>query len=805
MMLRSVIYKLAMLVLLTGCVQIVGPLESAAFTQQLYVATTGSDSNPGTLTQPFLTVQKCATEATPGTICYIRAGTYREVIKPSRSGTASAPIMFSAYNKEKVIITGTDIVQNWSPSSGNIYKAPLAWSLGTGNNQVFVDGKMMIEARYPNATDLFAPWPGKFINPRGSGTTYTVDANNLPTNLTGAKLNFAPGPAWVTETGTVTTSTLSSFTFSSPNGQMTELPDFDPNLYVPRNGNPYFIWGKRILLDSAGEWFLENGQLYLWTPQNDTPNNHTVEVKRRLYAFNLGGRSSIQIQDLQLFAATIITGDPQNPNSATSNNITLQNIHVRYPSHFTFVAPDNPWGKGITDTGIILYGRNHTLRDSTVAFSAGNGVTLGGSGHKILNNIIHDVNYTITDTSAVNAGWYNHSSRNHLIQNNTLYNTGRSVLVHRNTQALKILNNHMYNAGLLGNDLGMTYTFQADGGGTEIAYNIVHDNFAPSESMGIYLDNGSSNFVVHHNIVYNVKSAVNLNLPTINNKIYNNTLMGFREALNSGAARLPQCDATGTEVINNIFGADSILGFIFDGTQCPNGQGIPKIENNFQAHTINPKFVSPVQANFALGAASPAINKGRVLAPYTNGFAGSAPDMGALESGLTPFSAGATITEPCVYGDTCTPKPILNYGVMAEYFRDETFTTLSSKRLEGTFDFGWYDETIIPPGSFLPNGLNYSARWTAFLKAPITGSYTFTLTADDGARLWLGGVQRVNRWDYKEPPIDTFTVSLQAGSYYPVKLEMHQGSGGGSAVLEWQYPGQPQAIIPIRYLTLNKP
>jgi PA14 domain/Right handed beta helix region/Protein of unknown function (DUF1565) len=806
-------FVIVLFVFLTACAQPTNELESEAYTKRLYSATNGNDSNPGTLDKPFRTIQKCASVATPGTVCFVRAGTYRETIKPSNSGTASAPILFKPYNNETVLVSGADLVKNWSVESGSVYKASVGWDLGAGNNQVFVDSKMMIEARYPNASlDLLAPWNGKFVNPRGSGTRYTVDASNLPANLTGARINILPGPEWVVETGRITTSTTSNFTFDSPKGQMTERPNWGPDLYVPRNGNPYFIWGKRVLLDSAGEWFMDSDtsttrQLYLWAPNNVNPNSRTVEVKRRSYAFDLTDRSYINVGGFQIFAATITTGNPQNPAGASSSNISLKNIHVRYPSHFTDITPTESgtsWGKGISDTGLMLFGKNHSLRDSSVAFSAGNGVTLAGSGHKVTNNLIHDVNYAVTDTSAINAGSYGYSSKGHLIQYNTLYNTGRSVLVHRNTQALKILNNHLYNAGLLSNDLGMTYTYQADGGGTEIAYNLVHDNFAPSESMGIYLDNGSSNFVVHHNLVYNVKSALNLNLPSTNNKIYNNTLLGFKESVSSGAGETAQCDAANTELVNNIFGATFSLGFVFDGTQCPAGKGVPTFTNNLE-QTVNPKFANASEANFTLGSGSPAINKGRVLAPYTNGYTGSAPDMGALESGVTPFNTGATLTEPCVYGDTC-PRPAQpRYGVMAEYFRDETLTTLSNKRVEGTFNFGYYGDNDVPSGSFLPSGANFSARWTTYLKAPVTGSYTFTVTADDGARVWLNNVQRVNRWEYKEPPVDTFTVSLQAGTYYPIKLEMRQGTGGSVAWLEWSYPGQPKQFIPRRFLTINKP
>ncbi|MGL4611765.1 MAG: PA14 domain-containing protein, partial [Trueperaceae bacterium] len=795
------------LLLLAACAQVTqnSELESEGITKTFYVATTGNDASPGTLAQPFRTIQKCAAIATPGTACSIRAGTYRETVKPTNSGTSGLPILFQPYNNETVLVSGADLVKNWTVESGSIYKAPIAWTLEAGSNQVFVDGKMMTEARYPNTSpDLFAPW-GKFVNPTGSDVTYTVEAARVPANLTGANINFVPGPEWVVETGKITAVTNSSFTFTSPGGQLAEPVSWNPSLYVPRPGNPYFIWGKRVLLDTAHEWFLGNGQLSLWTPQGDNPNNRTVEVKRREFAFDLTDRAYITVTGVHIFAATITTADlSKSPDEATARNILLKGIHVRYPSHFTNVLPGTGWSEGMNNSGIILFGQNHSLQNSTIAFSAGNGVTLAGSNHKVSNNIIHDVNYTVTDTNAVNTGFYGYTSKGHLIQNNTLYNTGRSSIVHRKTQGLKILNNHMYNGGLLGNDLGLTYTYDTDGGGTEIAYNIVHDNFASSESMGIYLDNFSSNFVVHHNIVYNVRYALNLNLPSKNNKIYNNTLVGFNESVGSGASEVADCDATGTELINNIFTAETNLGGVFDGTACPVGQGLPTFTNNVE-QTINPTFVDTIAPNFALASGSPAINKGQILSPYTNGYSGSAPDIGALESGLTAFKAGAPIKEPCIYGDSCTTKPTLRYGVSAEYFRDETLTTLEGKRVEGTLNFGYYNETHIPTGSFLPSGKNYSARWTSYLKAPVTSTYTFTLTADDGARLWLNNVQRINRWDYVDPPTNSFSVNLQAGQYYPLKIEMHQNAGGAAAILEWSYSGQPTQIIPTRYLTLNKP
>jgi hypothetical protein len=399
----------------------------------------------------------------------------------------------------------------------------------------------------------------------------------------------------------------------------------------------------------------------------------------------------------------------------------------------------------------------------------------------------------MTDAAAVFTGLYEGTSSGHRIERNTMFNTGRSVIVHRNTKALKILRNHLYNAGLLTNDLGMTYTFQSDGGGSEIAYNLAHDNFASGESMGLYLDNGSSNFAVHHNIVFNVRNAMNLNLPSINNRIFNNTLIGWHEAVAGGAARVTDCDASGTQVINNIFSGGLNFGGVFDGTRCPDAKANPKLERNLDSNR-DPRFTNLLEYNYGLQQGSPAIDAGQKLEPFTNGFRGLAPDLGALELGTT-LQAGASLNLPCVYGDDCQPKPEIRYGLLGEYFADENLQQRATVRIEPTLDVDLTDMT-------LPNmpKTNWSARYQATLEAPKTGTYTFWVIADDGARLWLNTTQRVNRWEYSDPPENQFTVALQAGQRVSLKLEMRQGSGGARAKLEWAYPGQARQVVPRRQM-----
>jgi hypothetical protein len=165
------------------------------------------------------------------------------------------------------------------------------------------------------------------------------------------------------------------------------------------------------------------------------------------------------------------------------------------------------------------------------------------------------------------------------------------------------------------------------------------------------------------------------------------------------------------------------------------------------------------------------------------------------------FQAGASLLEPCIYGDVCPRAAPKKYGLLGQYYDDETLQALVYERIDPWIDFGYYDETEAIAGTFMPDGLSYSARWTGFLEVPKTATYTFYVLADDGARLWVNEQQLINRWDYADPPENQASLNLQAGQRYPIKLEMHQGAGGAVVQLEWSYPGQARAVIPYRYFS----
>src|SRR5207247_2824791 len=76
-----------------------------------YVATTGSNSNAGTLASPFRTVNKGVSVLTPGDTVFVRAGTYNEALESSAmpGGISwSDPITIAAYPGETVTLRPTN-------------------------------------------------------------------------------------------------------------------------------------------------------------------------------------------------------------------------------------------------------------------------------------------------------------------------------------------------------------------------------------------------------------------------------------------------------------------------------------------------------------------------------------------------------------------------------------------------------------------------------------------------------------------------------------------------------------------------
>jgi Periplasmic copper-binding protein (NosD) len=69
-----------------------------------HVAKNGSNSNPGTAAQPWLTIQKALSTLTAGQRAQVHAGTYAENLQMDRAGSPVAPITVEAASGERAVV-----------------------------------------------------------------------------------------------------------------------------------------------------------------------------------------------------------------------------------------------------------------------------------------------------------------------------------------------------------------------------------------------------------------------------------------------------------------------------------------------------------------------------------------------------------------------------------------------------------------------------------------------------------------------------------------------------------------------------
>jgi len=102
-MIRLLILFFLGLVISSCCPVTTASTASAAYTTY-YVATSGSDLNPGTESQPWKTIQKAAATITAGDTVLIHSGTYYEKVMPVNSGTDGYYITYQGFGDGEVII-----------------------------------------------------------------------------------------------------------------------------------------------------------------------------------------------------------------------------------------------------------------------------------------------------------------------------------------------------------------------------------------------------------------------------------------------------------------------------------------------------------------------------------------------------------------------------------------------------------------------------------------------------------------------------------------------------------------------------
>ncbi|RNG17876.1 carbohydrate-binding protein [Streptomyces botrytidirepellens] len=598
-----------------------------------YVATSGSDRDSGSARHPLRTIGRCTDLVRPGDTCLIHRGTYRERVAPP-SGRAGAPVTLAAYGDGPVTVDGTRTVTGWKDAGGGLVATDVDLPLARDENALFLDGGRAMEGRWPNSgSDPLNP---SWAVAERSSTDQHIDDPDLPDgDLTGATVHLWAGSnPWSQQTGTVTATSDGALDFKGGNYRCTPLCMGDQNY---RN---YYLVGAKATLDQPGEWYYDTGEkrLYLVPPKGGMAG-HTVTAKYEKWGLDLIESSHVTVRGLGVWGTSLRTGEK-------STGVLVEGLRARYISEFsTLPMPRDdelaiPPGEGhivasrVLDSGVQILGTGNTLRDSDIGLSAGTGVLLRGSGNTITNNYIHDVGWMGSYTPGIEI-----NGSGHTVTHNTVRRTGRASI----DTAWQLNGVPFKDNRIAYNDLSEAMRTSRDGSpfyvccnldatGTSVDHNTVHD---ADGQVGYYIDNSSSQFLLHHNVAYNTGTRGTFfnghSGVSLGNRDHNSTYgAGVSTAVRLSGAT----DATGTYVSNDV----ALAPMEISGP----GDPAPVVRNNLLP-PADPRYTDARNGELWPRAGSPAIDAGETVDGVTTGVRGDGPDQGAYEYGAPIWSTGCNL------------------------------------------------------------------------------------------------------------------------------------------------------------------
>lgn len=153
---------------------------------------------------------------------------------------------------------------------------------------------------------------------------------------------------------------------------------------------------------------------------------------------------------------------------------------------------------------------------------------------------------------------------------------------------------------------------------------------------------------------------------------------------------------------------------------------------------------------------------------------------------------------------TPTPFPTFGAGLKVTYFADRELSVPSKElvltQVNGDFGTGSPDVALSPD--------DFSIRYEGNITPATTGSYTFHLASDDGARLYVNNQLVIDNWGPTptgvEEPVSP-AITLTAGQKTAIKVEYQEMGGPGSVVLSWTGPSITKQVVPASVFSFGSP
>jgi len=564
--------------------------------KNIYVSTTGSDSNAGTFAAPFLTLSKAKTYAnsiksssTSGVTIWLRGGTYSIPttfsFTSADAGTAIKPIIYRAYTNENVQITGAKAItpSKWAAYTGSASRLNPTVTANQIQECTLANLAMSVTGAMPNKIDdvnnafyQFTNLPGIYWNgvrqklarfPNDypnymevktvvTGGTSTIAGvfqyKTTAAELYDANMNRVSGReaaweaalphgvffkgywrcSWQISTMKATAIDLTAKTITLSPGITLG------NKYKLPTGNghePYYVVNLLEEIDQPGEWCIDilDGKVYYYAPATITTSNLSISDNKNPL-FDLNGVSYIQFIGLEVMNNLGNAFKLTNCNNVQISGCMIHDIE--------------------TDAVVINGGTNCGVLSSNLYDLGATGVLVGaaGSASASCNHFItncHIYNFGALNNiyaASINLAYKNIALFGAKADHNLIHDCPHAGVLHGGSNNLFEYND-VYRTSKCSDDMGAFYCFtdsNANGGNT-LRYNLMHNSL---QGDGIYFDHFGINDKAYSNMAYQINRAylyrVHWN-QEINNNIAYKCRQGFQLAMEFPGANATKNVATG--------------------------------------------------------------------------------------------------------------------------------------------------------------------------------------------------------------------------------------------------------------------
>jgi hypothetical protein len=513
----------------------------------LYVATGGDNSNPGTKSKPFASLERARDEARKlrmggqppegGITIWLQGGDYLRTnsltLAAIDSGTPGSPLVWRSMEGETVRLLGGRTISAWAPVKdeqvlrrlptnartvvvqadlralgivdfGGMKSRGFGRATTPAHCELFFDGRPMSLARWPNegSWELIESFPearaendghGGKIGKLEEGFNYRGDRPRRWQNKTDVWVHGYWSWDWANSYEQVESIDFEKrlLKTKAPHG-----------LYGFRKGQRYHFLNVLEELDQAGEWFLDrsSGMLYFWPPDPIvTPGEKSGKAPKETVVsllaqplIRLDGISNCTLQGLTFEAAR---GNAVEIHGGSSNRVAgcrIRNI--------------GDWGvtiRGGTSHGVLSCDITDT-GDGGVSLQGGDRQTLSPSGHFVENcHFVRQGRWSKCYVPAVLMDGVGTRVANNLIHDHPHC----AILFNGNDHVIEL--NEIHHIALETGDVGAIYTGRDyTYRGNRIRHNFIHHTGGVGMgSMGVYMDDCVSGTEIFGNIFYGVQRA----------------------------------------------------------------------------------------------------------------------------------------------------------------------------------------------------------------------------------------------------------------------------------------------------------